>query len=108
MMALRFIVKGQLIKKDPSSPFSRLVAGTSNYYYADFALDPAWNGYACVARFTTSGATAHVPIKNGRANIPDEIMKYKEIRVSLIGKKGDTKLVTNETTVYQSGGIANG
>ena len=35
-------------------------------------------------------------------------MKYKEIRVSLIGKKGDTKLVTNETTVYQSGGIANG
>ena len=108
MMPLKFIVKGQLIKKDPSSPFGRLVAGTSNYYYADFLLDPAWNGYSCVARFRAYELNKYVPIVNGSAAIPDEIMKYKEFHVSIVGKKGDTKLVTNETVVLQSGGITNG
>lgn len=108
MMPLKFIVKGQQIKKDPSSPFNRLVAGTSNYYYADFYLDQAWNGYACVACFKAHNLTKYVPIVNGSAAIPDDIMKCKEFHVSIVGKKGATKLVTNDTAVYQSGGMTNG
>lgn len=108
METLRFIVKGQQIKKDPRSPFNRMVAGTMNYYDAEFVLDPTWNGYACVAKFRTYDVTVHVPIVNGKVLVPNNVMQYKEFRVSVVGKKGNTKLVTNETVVLQSGGKSHG
>lgn len=54
METLRFLVKGQMIKKDPGCPFNKMVAGSSNYYIAEFDMDETWNGYSCVAYYSLS------------------------------------------------------
>lgn len=105
MQELRFIVKGQMIKKDPSSPFSKMVAGTSNYYVAAFDMDSAWTGYNCLAKFETKDGTEFVPIKSGQAMIPESVLKYKTFEVSIIGKNRDAMLTTNSNRVIQIGGI---
>ena len=55
METLRFLIKGQMIKKDPACSFNRMVAGSSNYYIAAFEMDDAWTGYSCVAKFNADG-----------------------------------------------------
>lgn len=105
MQELRFIVKGQMIKKDPSSPFSKMVAGTSNYYVAAFDMDSAWTGYNCLAKFETKDSTEFVPIKSGQAMIPESVLKHKNFSVSVIGKNGVSMLTTTTNKVVQIGGI---
>lgn len=104
MKILRFIVKGQMIKKDPDSPFSKMAAGSSNYYTAEFDMDEAWKGYSCLAHFEADGSEKYVPIINSRAVFPEEILEYKIFYVSIIGKKGNSQLVTNKNKVIQIGG----
>ena len=104
MQVLRFIVKGQMIKKDPDSPFKKMVAGSSNYYIAEFDMDTAWTGYACLAHFTAAGADEVVPITQGRAMIPNSVLEYKTFDVSVIGQKNDSRLNTNTNRVIQIGG----
>lgn len=104
MKILRFIVKGQMIKKDPESPFSKMVAESSNYYIAEFDMDEAWIGYSCLAHFKARDCEQYVPIVNGRAVFPEEILKYKSFHVSVIGKNGDSQLITNKDRVIQIGG----
>lgn len=104
MQILRFIVKGQMIKKDPKSPFSTMVANSSNYYVAEFDMDEAWIGYSCLAHFKTRDYEKYVPIVNGRAVFPEEILKYKGFFVRVVGKNGDSYLNTNEDRVVQIGG----
>ena len=105
MQELRFIVKGQMIKKDPSSPFSKMVAGTSNFYVAAFDMDSAWTGYNCLAKFIADDILEFVPIQHGRATIPDNVLKHKTFTVSVIGKNKASTLTTNENKVVQIGGI---
>lgn len=104
MKSLRFIVKGQMIKKDPDSPFYQMVAGSSNYYIAKFSMDAAWTGFACLAHFEADGDEEYVPIKYGKAIFPENILKYKSFTVQVIGRKNDTILVTNKNKVIQIGG----
>lgn len=105
MQELRFIVKGQMIKKDPNSPFSKMVAGTSNYYVAAFDMDSAWTGYNCLAKFKTNAGEEFIPIRSGQAVIPDSVLKHKTFEVSVIGKNGTSMLTTNSNRVIQIGGI---
>ena len=104
MQVLRFIVKGQLIKKDPASPFNKMVAGSSNYYIAEFDMDTAWTGYACLAHFTADGVDEYVPITQGRAMIPNSALEHKSFDVSVIGQKGYSRLNTNANRIIQIGG----
>lgn len=105
METLRFFVKGQIIKKDPASPFNHMVAGSSNYYIAEFTMDENWTGYSCIARFNTNGILTYEPIISGKVVIPEKVLKYKRFSVSIIGKKNSTILNTNETRIVQMGGI---
>ena len=108
METLRFIVKGQKLKKDPKSPFGKLVAGTKNYYEAEFVLDSAWIGYACLAKYRTNdGHVEYGALIKGKTVIPENILEYREFFVSIIGRKGDSQLVTNESKVFQTGGKHN-
>lgn len=105
METLRFFVNGQIIKKDPTSPFNRMVAGSSNYYVAEFIMDENWTGYSCIVRFNTNGMLTYEPIVSGKVVIPENVLKYKRFSVSIIGKKNSTILNTNETKIVQTGGI---
>lgn len=105
METLRFLIKGQMIKKDPACPFNRMVAGSSNYYVAEFDMDEAWQGYSCVAKFNVDGALSYAPIVGGRVVIPKDVLKHKKFSVVVIGKKADIILNTNETKIIQTGGI---
>ena len=105
METLRFLVHGQMIKKDPGCPFNKMVAGSSNYYVAEFDMDGTWNGYSCVARFNVDGRFTYEPIKSGKATIPKEVLKHKKFAISVIGKNGPTILNTNESKLTQIGGI---
>lgn len=104
MKTLRFLVKGQMIKKDPAFPFYKMVAGSSNYYKAKFTMDASWTGYSCLAHFEADGYEKYVPIIDGEAAFPDEIMQYKKFFVSVIGRKGDSTLLTNKNRIIQIGG----
>ena len=104
METLRFIVKGQRMKKDQASPFNRMVAGSSNFYVAEFVFDSAWKEYVCAACFTVGEEVNAVLIRNGMAIIPDEVLKYKTFGVSVLGEKGNSRLITNEVKVRQIGG----
>lgn len=105
MQDLKFILKGQMIKKDPESPFSKMVAGTSNYYVAVFDMDTSWTGYSCLAHFIATGCSEYVPIVNGRATIPDNILAHKNFLVEVIGKNNKSVLKSNINRVVQIGGI---
>lgn len=105
METLRFLIKGQMIKKDPACPFNRMVAGSSNYYVAEFEMDDAWTGYSCLAKFNVDGKLTYEPIISGKVMIPEDVLKYKKFSIGIIGKKGDTILNTNETKIVQIGGI---
>lgn len=104
MKFLRFIVKGQMIKKDPNSPFYQMVSGSSNYYIAKFSMDAAWTGFACLAHFEADGAEEYVPIKYGKVIFPEKILQHKTFTVQVIGRKKDTILLTNKNKVIQIGG----
>lgn len=104
MEILKFIVTGQHIKKDPSSPFNKMVAGTSNYYAAKFEMNEAWNGYACLAQFKAGTITENVPIIKGSASIPASVLAYKNFTVQVIGKKNDSYLTTDLSKIMQIGG----
>lgn len=104
MKILRFIVKGQLIKKDPESSFNQMVAGSSNYYIAEFDMDAAWTGYSCLAHFESDNYEKYEPIIDGQVIFPEEVLQYKRFYVSVIGRKDDSILLTNKNRVIQIGG----
>lgn len=105
MNQLHFLVAGQKLRKSRNHPFPEMAAGTKNYYVAVFDLDEAWHGYACVGCFRTFRDTYYAPIKNRKCVIPEEALKYERFHVSVIGQKDDQRIVTNELTIMQIGGI---
>lgn len=109
METLRFKVKGQIMKKDSYAPSARMVAGTANYYCAEFLMDSVWNGFACLAEFTAGDSSVAIPItmQSGvgyGVMIPEDILANRLFSVRVIGQKDDTRLVTNSVKIYQSGG----
>lgn len=103
-IVLRFMVSDTILKKDLSTPFNEMKAGSGTAYMAEFELNDAWRGYSCVACFKTENQVRYVPLVGGKADIPEDILKHKTFAVSVIGQKNGVRLTTNENKVIQTGG----
>lgn len=109
MRTLKFIVDGQIIKKDPACSFEGLVPGTDKYLQAEFVLSSEWRDAAIVASFWSMLGKEYQPQKvkiNNTCIIPAEALKRRVFKVQLIGLTRDgVKLVTNKLDVCQNGGM---
>lgn len=107
MRTLRFIVNGQIIKPDPNCNFDGLVPGTEDYLQAEFIFSSEWNGFVKVASFYSVMGNEYEPqiLKDGKTcMIPAEALKRKTFKIRVVGKKDETKLLTDKVTVNQNGG----
>lgn len=106
MRTLRFIVKDQIIQKDPKCNFEDLVPGTDGYLQAEFYFSPDWMGCVKVAAFYSRLGKEFEPqiLKDGKTcMIPAEALEQKVFKVRVIGKKEGLKLTTNKVTINQNG-----
>lgn len=104
---LRFIVEGQIVKRDPECDFDNLVPGTEGYLQAEFSFSKEWNGYVKAAAFFSIMGKEYPPeiLKNGtRCTIPAEALKHRTFKISVVGRKDSNKLTTNKITITQNGG----
>lgn len=104
MRVLKFIVEGQIIKKDSSCNFDNLVAGTKNYLYASFAFTDEWNGRKKAATFWKLGREYPVALYgDGKimCKIPDEVVRKGNFDVGVAGMDGDEFITTDTVTVEQ-------
>jgi hypothetical protein len=108
MRTLKFIVKDQIIEKDPDCDFSNLVPGTEGYLRAEFSFSPEWEEYAKVAAFYSLLGTEYPPtiLENGRyCMIPAEALKRRIFKIQVFGKNSyDKVLSTNKLIINQDGG----
>lgn len=107
MRTLRFLVNEQILDKDPSCDFENLVPGSEGYLQAEFVFTPEWNGCAKVAAFYSTMGQEFPPqvLTDGyTCVIPSEACARQTFKVKVIGKKNETKLVTNKLAVSQTGG----
>ena len=106
MRVLRFIVDGQLIKKDPACNFDNLVPGTEGFVQANFTFSKEWEGCAKVVAFYSPLGREYPPrvLADGKTCIiPDEALQKRKFKMQVIGKKSDFKITTNKVTVSQIG-----
>lgn len=103
-IVLGFTVRNKVLKKDLTTPFNNMEAGSGQTYTASFQLDEEWHGYSCVACFITEHKTHYVPLISSRADIPADVLQNKKFAVSIVGQKGSTRISTNENQVIQTGG----
>lgn len=108
MRTLKFIVDGQIIKKDPNCDFDNIVPGSKGYLQAEFSFSSDWDGTVRVVGFwNKTGECPPQVLKDGRTcMIPDEAAAVKRFEICVLGKKGDLKLKTNEIEICQNGGKA--
>jgi hypothetical protein len=108
LRVLKFIVKDQIIKPDPSCDFSGLVPGTEGYLLAEFSFSPEWDKCVKVATFWSTMGKEYPAqlLKDGKACIiPAEALKRRIFKVQIIGKSADSKrMTTNKVAVSQNGG----
>lgn len=107
MRTLKFIVKGQIIEKDPNCDFSNLVPGTEGYLRAQFSFSPEWHGCVKVAGFYSPLGIEYDPqilYADNSCMIPADALKLKRFKVCVLGKNDHVKLVTDKETVEQNGG----
>lgn len=107
MRTLKFIVDGQIIKRDPTCDFSNLVPGTNGYLRAEFSFSPDWDGYTKVAAFWSATNEELPPqvLKDGRTcAIPPEALAKYGFRISVHGRKQNINLKTNKVAIKQNGG----
>lgn len=110
MRTLKFIVDGQIIKRDPSCDFDGLVPGSEGYLQAEFTLSDDWQGAAIVASFWSTMGKEYPPAivkKDRTCLIPAEALKRRRFKIRLIGQtKNGQRIQTNKVVVYQNGGSA--
>ena len=107
MRTLKFIVDGQIIRKDPDCDFSNLVPGTEGYLCAQFSFSREWEGCAKVASFWSAMGKEYEPqvLTDGvTCTIPAEALERYSYDIRVIEKKKDYKISTNKVTVIQDGG----
>lgn len=109
MRTLKFIVDGQIIKKDPNCNFENLVPGTEGYLQAEFTFSSDWTGCLKVASFSSIMGKEYPPkvLTDGKTcMIPAEALAKSTFKVRVLGKKEHFKITTNTVTVKQDGGKA--
>ena len=107
MRTLRFIVDGQIIRKDPDCNFENLVPGTEGYLRAQFSFSREWDGCVKVASFWSVMGKEYEPqvLTDGvSCMIPSEALERYSFDICVIGKKEKYRISTNKVTVYQNGG----
>lgn len=111
MRTLKFIVEGQIIKKDPSCNFDDLVPGTEDYLEVEFSFSPEWDncvkavtfgsvlGYTFDSRIMKDGVSCFVPLN---------ATKKRMFTIKIVGRRKGTEtyITTNKITVTQNGGKA--
>lgn len=106
---LKFIVDGQILKCDPECDFDNLVPGSEDYIEAEFSFSKNWYNHIKVVEFRSVMGTEYKPqlLKGGRScMIPVEALKRRAFKIRVIGKKGVSKIRTNQITITQSGGVS--
>lgn len=107
MRLLKFIVDKQKLEIDPDCDFSGLVKGSAGYLKADFSFSSEWDGFVKVISFETiRGEKEFTPqiLKDGRrCYIPSEALEERRFRIRVLGKKDNSKLITNTLTITQGG-----
>lgn len=108
MRTLRFIVDGQIIKRDPECDFSGLVPGTDGYLQAEFTFSQEWKKCVKIAGFMCGNVECKPQIlEDGKTcMIPSEALKKKSFEIEILGRAGHVKLRTNRVMVRQNGGRA--
>lgn len=107
MRILKFIVVGQIIKKDPDCDFNNLVPGSEEEVKAEFSFSKDWNNYARAIQFTSVMGKEYTPkLLTDRKScmIPPEALARRVFKIRVVGKYGDKKLMTNKVEVKQNGG----
>lgn len=107
MRTLKFVIEDQILKPDPSCKFDNLVPGGKECVKLEFSFSSDWNGYAKAVEFTSALGKSFTPklLVDGRACIvPTEALARRVFKVRVVGKKGETKIVTNKVAVKQNGG----
>lgn len=106
MRELRFIIDGQIIKKDPECDFDNLVPGTAGYLVAVFNFSEEWKNTVKVAAFYgDKGECPPQILKDGYSCvIPKEALAGKRFKISILGKNKTLKITTNKVEVIQNGG----
>lgn len=106
MRTLRFIINGQTIKKDPKCDFSGLVPGTEGHLKAEFLFSSEWAKHTKVVAFYSVLGVEYDPqqLINGKScEIPAEALKRRKFKLQVLGKNGNTKLITNKLEILQDG-----
>lgn len=107
MRTLKFIVDGQLIKKDPNCDFSNLVPGSQGYLRAEFTFSKEWDGCVKAASFYSimGREYAGAMLADGKScMIPAEACKKRSFKIQVKGRKDGFRLETSKVTVNQTGG----
>jgi hypothetical protein len=107
MRTLRFIVEGQIIKKDPTCDFEGLVPGTEGFLQAEFSFSPEWRNQAKIAAFYSPLGKEYPPqlLRDGKTcTIPSEALKKRAFKVQIVGHRLGTKITTDKVVVKQNGG----
>lgn len=104
MKTLSFTVNGQKLSKKPSILFSRLVAGSSNFYDVSFEFSPEWDNLFRVVKFASGSIEEYIPLINNTCKIPERITKFHKFNVSIVGATDDVQIMTNVITITQKGG----
>lgn len=108
MRVLRFLVRGQVISKDPDCDFDGLVPGSDGYLKAEFRFSPDWDGYKKVIGFSNVFHTAEFQpqvLEDGLSCIiPAEALKRKRFVLWVVGKNATEKKTTNDILIRQNGG----
>lgn len=101
MRTLRFIVNEQNLKKDSSCDFTNIISGTRGYLEAEFVFNESWNMFGKVAVFGALLQEYPVIIKNGKCEIPSEVLDGEKFSVYVVGSKNGKRITTNSVTITQ-------
>ena len=101
MRTLRFIVNEQNLSKDSSCDFTNIISGTRGYLEAEFVFNESWNMFGKVAVFCALLQEYPVIIKNGKCEIPPEVLDGEKFSVYVVGSKNGKRITTNSVTITQ-------
>lgn len=101
MRTLRFIVNEQNLSKDSSCDFTNIISGTRGYLEAEFVFNESWNMFGKVAVFGALLQEYPVIIKNGKCEIPYQVLGGEKFSVYVVGSKDGKRITTDSVIVNQ-------
>ena len=106
MRILEFMVRRQMLSKNPVCDFTNIVPGSKGYLKARFFFSDDWEGCTKVVGFYY-GNTEFPPKELSEDNtcaIPYEALENPSFDIKVFGKRKGFGISTNKITVSQNGG----